>query len=197
MSNLYTASATPTASTSTESVQRLDLPLSGMTCAACAARIEKVLNRLPGVAASVNLAAERARIDLAANGSTPQQVVESIQKAGFGVPLQTLEVGIEGMTCAACATRIEKVLNRLPGVEAAVNLASERARVRYQPGVVDAAQVVAAIERAGFVGRVADDRSREEEKARKLAVYRVELRRFWIAAALTLPLLAQMVTMFG
>jgi Cu+-exporting ATPase len=168
-----------------------------MTCAACAARIEKVLNRLPGVAASVNLAAERARIDLAANGATPQQVVESIQKAGFGVPLQTLEVGIEGMTCAACATRIEKVLNRLPGVEAAVNLASERARVRYQPGVVDAAQVVAAIERAGFVGRVADDRSREEEKARKLAIYQAELRRFWIAAALTLPLVAQMVTMFS
>jgi Cu+-exporting ATPase len=167
-----------------------------MTCAACAARIEKVLNRLPGVAASVNLAAERARIDLAANGATPQQVVESIQKAGFGVPLQTLEVGIEGMTCAACATRIEKVLNRLPGVEAAVNLASERARVRYQPGVVDAAQVVAAIERAGFVGRVADDRSREEEKARKLAIYQAELRRFWIAAALTLPLVAQMATMF-
>jgi Cu+-exporting ATPase len=194
MSNPYTASA---ASEPNESVQRLDLPLSGMTCAACAARIEKVLNRLPGVAASVNLAAERARIDLAANGATPQQVVESIQKAGFGVPLQTLEVGIEGMTCAACATRIEKVLNRLPGVEAAVNLASERARVRYQPGVVDAAQVVAAIERAGFVGRVADDRSREEEKARKQAIYRAELRRFWIAAVLTLPLVAQMVTMFN
>jgi len=111
--------------------------------------------------------------------------------------LQTLELGIEGMTCAACATRIEKVLNRLPGVEAVVNLASERARVRFQPGVVDAAQLVAAIDRAGFVGRIADDRSREEEKARKLTVYRAELRRFWIAAVLTLPLLAQMVTMLG
>ena len=50
-------------------------------------------------------------------------------------PQQILELGIEGMTCAACSTRLEKVLNRLPGVEAAVNLAAERARVRYVPGV--------------------------------------------------------------
>ena len=184
-------------STSAESIQHLDLPLSGMTCAACAARIEKVLNRLPGVAASVNFASEHARIKMSSSETTPQQIVATVEKAGFGVPLQTLELGIEGMTCAACATRIEKVLNRLPGVEAAVNLASERARVRYQPGVVDAAQLVAAIDRAGFIGRLADDRSREEEKARKLAIYRAELRRFWIAAVLTLPLLAQMVTMFG
>ena len=181
----------------TAPAQTIDLPLSGMTCAACAARIEKVLNRLPGVAASVNFASEHARIALSSAETTPQQIVATVEKAGFGVPQQTLELGIEGMTCAACATRIEKVLNRLPGVEAAVNLASERARVRYQPGLVDAAQLVAAIDRAGFVGRIADDRSREDEKARKLAIYRAELRRFWIAAALTLPLLAQMVTMFG
>ena len=184
-------------SNSAESIQHLDLPLSGMTCAACAARIEKVLNRLPGVAASVNFASEHARIEMSSSETTPQQIVSTVEKAGFGVPLQTLELGIEGMTCAACATRIEKVLNRLPGVEAVVNLASERARVRFQPGVVDAAQLVAAIDRAGFVGRIADDRSREEEKARKLTVYRAELRRFWIAAVLTLPLLAQMVTMLG
>ena len=180
-----------------ESIQRLDLPLSGMTCAACAARIEKVLNRLPGVSASVNFASEHVRVNLSSSETSPQQVVTAVEKAGFSVPLQTLELGIEGMTCAACATRIEKVLNRLPGVEAVVNLASERARVRYLPGVADPAQVVAAINRAGFVGRVADDRSREDEKARKLAIYQAELRRFWIAAALTLPLVAQMATMFN
>ncbi len=184
-------------SESSEILQRLDLPLGGMTCAACAARIEKVLNRLPGVSASVNLASERARVDLVSTETSPQQVVAAVEKAGFSVPRQTLELGIEGMTCAACATRIEKVLNRLPGVEAAVNLASERARVRYLPGVADPAQVVAAINRAGFVGRIADDRSRADEKARKLAIYQAELRRFWIAAALTLPLVAQMATMFN
>ncbi len=180
-----------------DSSVQLDLPISGMTCAACAARIEKVLNRLPGVTASVNLAAERARIDMGSSGTTPQEVVATIEKAGFGVPLQTLELGIEGMTCAACATRLEKVLNRIDGVEAAVNLASERARVRCQPGRVETEQLLEAITRAGFRGRLLDDRSREEEKERKLALYRAEVKRFWIAAALTLPLVAQMATMFG
>ena len=175
----------------------LDLPLAGMTCAACAARIEKVLNRLPGVDASVNLAAERARVAFSSDETTAQQVVATIEKAGFSVPRQTLEIGIEGMTCAACATRLDKVLNRLPDVEASVNLASERARVHFQPGLVTPAEVLSAISRAGFSGRVSDDRSREQEKARKLAIYERELRRFWVAAALTLPLVAQMATMFA
>ena len=168
-----------------------------MTCAACASRIEKVLNRLPGVQASVNLASERARIDLAPDATSPQQIVATIEKAGFGVPQQTVELGIEGMTCAACSTRLEKVLNRLPGVEAAVNLAAERARVRYVPGVADPDVLMAAVGKAGFKARLANDASRAEEKARKLAAYQAELRRFWISAALTLPLVAQMLTMFG
>lgn len=107
--------------------QRLDLPVEGMTCAACALRIEKLLNRLPGVSASVNLATERAQVDLASDQSNAAAIIAAIEKAGFSVPQQTLELDIEGMTCAACSTRLEKVLNRLPGVEAAVNLAAERA----------------------------------------------------------------------
>ena len=178
-------------------IRRLDLPLNGMSCAACATRIEKVLNRLPGATASVNFASEHASVELTTNETSPQQVVSAIEQAGFAVPLQTLELGIEGMTCAACATRIEKVLNRLPGVEASVNLASERARVRYQPGVADSSQLLESIQRAGFTARLASDRSREEEKARKIATYHAELRRFWIAAALSLPLVAQMASMFG
>ena len=176
---------------------QLDLPIGGMTCAACAARIEKVLNRLPGVQASVNLASERARVELESPETSAGQVVAAIEKAGFEVPLQTVEMTIEGMTCAACATRLEKVLNRVEGVEASVNLASERARVRYRPGIVSHARLLEAVAGAGFTGRLADDRSREEEKARKLAAYRQELRRFWIAAALTLPLVAQMATMLS
>jgi Cu+-exporting ATPase len=179
----------------TDSV-RLDLPITGMTCAACATRIEKVLNRLPGVAASVNLASEHALVEITAAETTAQQVVAAIEKAGFGVPPRTLEMAIEGMTCAACSTRIEKLLNRLPGVEAVVNLATERATIRYLPGVVAPAVLIATVARAGFSGRLADDRARADEKARKLASQQVELQRFWISAALTLPLAAQMLTMF-
>ncbi len=179
------------------SSSRLDLPIAGMTCAACSARIEKVLNRLPGVEASVNLAAERASVALSGEETTPQKVVEAIEKAGFSVPPATVELELTGMTCAACAARIEKVLNRLPGVEGAVNLAAERARIRYVPGLVETARLISAVEKAGFGARVVSDTTREEEKARKAALYAAEKRRFFIAALLTLPLVAQMVTMFG
>ena len=87
---------------------RLDLPIAGMTCAACATRIEKVLNRLPGVMASVNLARERAQVDLSPGASSPQEVVAAIAKAGFSVPQQTTELAIEGMTCASCVGRVER-----------------------------------------------------------------------------------------
>ena len=197
MSNGHNPRNNPKSGGASGAAIHLDLPLAGMSCAACASRIEKVLNRLPGVEASVNLAAERVRIVLASAETTPANVVAAIEKAGFSVPPQMLDIGIEGMSCAACASRIEKVLNRLPGVEASVNLAAERARVRYAPGLADAAGVLAAIERAGFRGRIADDRARAEEQARKAAQYRAELRRFWAAAALTLPLAAQMATMFN
>ena len=179
----------------TDSV-RLDLPVSGMTCAACSTRLEKLLNRLPGVAASVNLASEHALVEITGQETNARQVVAAIEKAGFSVAPRTLQLAIEGMTCAACSTRLEKLLNRLPGVEAVVNLASERATVRYLPGVVAPSLLVATVERAGFSARLADERSRDDEQARKKASQQAELRRFWIAAALTLPLAAQMLTMF-
>ncbi len=184
-------------STANDSRQHLDLPISGMSCAACASRIERVLNRMPGVRASVNLASERAQVEIADDATTAAQVVAAIDRAGFAVPLQTLELAIGGMSCAACSTRLEKVLNRLPGVEAAVNLASERATIRYRPGLVSAVGLIATIEAAGFNGRLADTQSRAEERARRIAEQRSEWSRFVIAAALTLPLSAQMLTMFA
>ena len=176
--------------------RRLDLPIAGMSCAACAIRIERVLGRLPGVTASVNLASERALVEISSPQTSAQQIVTVIEQAGFSVPSTTLEVAIEGMSCAACSTRVEKLLNRLPGVAATVNLANERASIRYRPGVVSPALLLATIERAGFRGRLADDPTRADEQARKAAKRRSELRRFWISTALTLPLAAQMLVMF-
>ena len=173
----------------------MDLPIEGMTCAACAARIEKNLNRIEGVSAAVNFASERARIEFDP-AVAPQQVVETIRKTGFTVPPQSLDLALSGMTCAACATRIETVLNKLPGVEANVNFAAEKAGVRYVPGLVDADALVAAVRRAGYDARVSTTDTRAEEKARKAAAYQAELKRFWISVALTLPLVAQMGTMF-
>ncbi len=180
-----------------DEMQALELPLAGMTCAACAARIEKQLNKLPGVEAAVNFATERATIRYATAGTTAAKLVETIRKTGFEVPPATLDIAIGGMTCAACAARIEKQLNKLEGVEAAVNFAAEKAHVRYVPGLADPERLVAAVVKTGFSASVSSNDTRAEEKARKLAVYREELRRFWISAALTLPLVAQMAFMFG
>src|SRR5512135_1574131 len=129
---------------------RLDLPLEGMTCAACAARIEKSLNKLPGVAANVNFAAESARVTLQPNLTAPAAVIEAIRRTGYAVPLQSAEFQIYGMTCVACAARIEKALNKLEGVEASVNFASETARVRYLPGLASPELLAATIRKAGY-----------------------------------------------
>jgi Cu+-exporting ATPase len=180
-----------------DSRNAVDLPIEGMTCAACAARIEKQLNKLPGVAAAVNFASERAHVEFDAGAVSPPQLVETIERAGFKVPPQSLDLAISGMTCAACATRIETVLNKLPGVEANVNFASEKAIIRYVPGQADAAALIAAVRRAGYEARESGLDTREAEKARKAAAYRAELKRFWVAVVLTLPLLAQMGAMFS
>ena len=106
-----------------------DLPIQGMTCASCAGRVERALRKLPQVSsASVNLANEQARIEAPA-GSLPQ-LISAIEGAGYNVPSQPLELSIEGMTCASCVGRIERALNKLPGVsQVAVNLADEKARL--------------------------------------------------------------------
>ena len=109
---------------------------------------------------------------------------------------RVVEFAIGGMTCAACSARLEKVLNRQSGMQASVNLAAERARVRLS-GASDEAAVIAAVSKAGFRAEVVDAQTREREKAARRESYRQELRRFWVAVALTLPLIAQMLFMFG
>jgi len=174
---------------------RLDLPIEGMTCAACAARIERVLNRMPDVDAAVNFAAERASVGLA-GGTTPLQVIEAIRDAGFSVPAHRVELVLGGMTCAACAARIEKVLNRLPGVQAAVNFASETASVQFTPALADVQAVIDAVIDAGYQASIAHATTRDDEKQRRAAQWRAEFRRFVISAILTAPLIAQMPAMF-
>lgn len=109
---------------------------------------------------------------------------------------RVVEFAIGGMTCAACSARLEKVLNRQAGMQANVNLAAERARVRLSAEVNESA-VVAAVAKAGFTAAMVDSQTREREKAEKQRVYHGEIRRFWIAVVLTLPLVGQMLFMFG
>ena len=177
--------------------QVLELPIAGMTCAACSTRLEKILNRLEGVSANVNLAVEKARVEFDPAVTSPAAIIEQVRKTGFAVPVQTLDLAISGMTCASCSTRLERVLNQVPGVEARVNLATEKTRLRYTPGMTGTDELVAAVARAGFAATPITEASRAGEKTRKATEYKNELRVFLISALFTLPLLAQMLPMLA
>ncbi|HEX8979923.1 MAG TPA: heavy metal translocating P-type ATPase [Parasulfuritortus sp.] len=177
--------------------QIIQLPISGMTCASCSTRLENNLNRLPGVEARVNLATESAQVEFDPSQTDAAAILAQVGKTGYTVPARTLDLNIAGMTCASCSVRLERVLNGLPGVEAKVNLATEKARVRYQPGLADENSLVAAVARAGFTATPDSEEQRAQEKARKAAAYRREVQVFVFSALLTLPLLVEMVAMLG
>jgi P-type Cu+ transporter len=174
----------------------LSLPIRGMTCATCSTRLERVLGKVDGVEqASVNLAAERADIRFDPSRTGPGQLVQAVARAGFAVPDETVELAVNGMTCAACAGRIEAVLGRLPGVgQASVNLATERATVTASAGAVAAADLIAAIRKAGYGATIVTggDEELDREEAERAADSRRQLLRLALAAALTAPLIGQM-----
>ena len=169
---------------------RLTLPVEGMTCASCVGRVERALKAVPGIdTANVNLATESAEV----YGAAPidkAAVIAAIEDAGYDVPAQTVEIAIEGMTCASCVGRVERALLAVPGVATAgVNLATERATVT---GSADPAALIAAVEDAGYDARpVQSSGAAEDEMAARKAAEEATLRRdLTVAAALSLPVFA-------
>ncbi|WP_321809903.1 MULTISPECIES: heavy metal translocating P-type ATPase [unclassified Burkholderia] len=145
----------------------IELDIDGMTCASCVSRVEKALAKVPGVTrATVNLATERATVDAPADVSA-SQLADAVRQAGYGAtPLApdtaalpapsatpasaSLELAIDGMTCASCVSRVEKALEKVPGVtHASVNLATERASV-HGTSALDAATLIEAVTTAGY-----------------------------------------------
>lgn len=130
------------------------MPIEGMTCASCVGRVEATLARVDGVGnVSVNLATERA--DIRPSGPVDRMaLVQAVEKVGYDVPAGTIELAVEGMTCASCVSRVERALKGVPGVsEAVVNLATERATAR---GVAGIENLVTAIETVGYEARPID-----------------------------------------
>ena len=130
---------------------RLDLRVSGMSCAACVRRVERAAAAVPGVqSVAVNLATERAAVT-AAPGLRLPDLAAALAKAGYLVVEETVDLAVTGMSCASCVGRVERALLRVPGVLAAdVNLATERARVRVAAGAAGPGELVAAVEAAGY-----------------------------------------------
>ena len=146
------------------------LRIEGMTCASCVRRVERALERLPGVAeAQVNLATERATVRFDPGQVAPERLVEQVERAGYRAAVEavesplasgpegvaTVELAIEGMTCASCVRRVERALAKVEGVEsAAVNLATERATVAYDPERASLDAMLRAVRAAGYGARV-------------------------------------------
>jgi len=168
--------------------RELDVPIDGMTCASCVRRVEKALRAVPGVStADVNLGTERARVtaDKSVSFGMVQQAVE---KAGYQVTQQEIDLDIEGMTCASCVGRVEKALRKIDGVlDVSVNLATESAHVRAASGV-GADTLARAVEAAGYHAKphLAEQAVQQDERRD------TEFLKVVIAALLSLPLIVPM-----
>ncbi|WCK14603.1 heavy metal translocating P-type ATPase [Agrobacterium tumefaciens] len=165
------------------------IAIEGMTCASCVGRVEKAIAKVPGVVkASVNLATERA--DIAFSGApNVSAVVDAVRNAGYSVDEKTIELDIEGMTCASCVGRVEKALKAVSGVsDASVNLATERATVRVAGNAVSAARLAEAISQAGYKAKeIVADKAKGDEPDRREAELRGLKISLATAVALTLP----------
>lgn len=185
----------------TTAMSRAVFPVTGMTCGACAARLEKAFGRVPGVSnANVNFATEQADIEWDSQQLKGQDVANVVTGAGFGFATRHHSFAISGMTCSACATRIEKLIARIPGVlEVNVNLASDRADVYTLGNSVTEAELAGAVEAAGYQAFFDSTKSREAARAESEAADRRKLRSEFSAllasALLTAPLLFQMIAM--
>ena len=171
--------------------QTLTLDIEGMTCASCVGRVERALRAVPGVGeANVNLATERATITADASVARAD-LVAAVEKVGYPVrPPATLTLAVEGMTCASCVGRVERVLRAQPGViEANVNLATEHATVQLAAGT-DPQALIAAVDKIGYPARIlaeAGSSDSDEAAARREAETLLLRRDLLIAAVLALP----------
>ncbi|GIW36808.1 MAG: ATPase [Meiothermus sp.] len=132
--------------------KELQIGIQGMTCAACVNRVERGLKKVEGVElAQVNLATEQARIAYDPDKTTPQALVDKVKEAGYSPVVAQVEFSVTGMTCAACASRVERALQKSEGVlKASVNLATERATIQYLPALTGPAQLKRAVREAGY-----------------------------------------------
>ncbi|MFG6119600.1 heavy metal translocating P-type ATPase [Thalassobacillus sp. B23F22_16] len=170
--------------------KNLSVDITGMTCSACSTRIEKVLNKMDGVEANVNLTMENARIAYDPDKVSPDDVSARIEKLGYGVKTEKAEFDITGMTCSACSVRIEKVLNKTEGIQqATVNLTNETATVEYS-GDINENDIIARVQKLGYDAKLRADREeRASQKEEELKKKRMKL---YISAILSLPLLLTM-----
>jgi Cu+-exporting ATPase len=172
-----------------------EIPVTGMTCASCSARVEKIVGKIAGVkAASVNLATEKLHLEYDEGQVTLASVKKAVEEAGYGLECREetrhVVIPVEGMSCASCVAHIEKAVGSLDGVGyVTVNLATERADVTYDPARVRLSGIKKAISDAGYNPREIEAAGAVDHDERKEREIRVMWTQFIVAASASVPLL--------
>jgi Cu+-exporting ATPase len=178
-----------------KNLERIDIPITGMSCASCAAKIEKGLASMEGVTkSSVNFAAEKATVVFHSEQTDLSHLIDKVKDLGYGATVEKVILPIQGMTCASCVNKVEKALSSLKGVvHASVNFATERASVEYIPEVVGIRDFKRAVQEAGYqVLEVREEDIVEKERlAREADLSRLKWK-FIIGAILLVPVLILM-----
>jgi P-type Cu+ transporter len=172
-----------------EGLRNVSFPVAGMSCAACAGRVEKALSRTAGVVeANVNLAAEKASVEYDPALVGAGELVGAVEGAGYGVETRKANFGVGGMSCASCVGRVEKALRGVPGVVGVnVNLATEVATVEYLEGVAQTSDFERAVGEAGYGVVRAEEEAPEDFREREYGRLRGN---FVVATVLTVFILA-------
>ncbi|NFG23720.1 heavy metal translocating P-type ATPase [Clostridium botulinum] len=171
-------------------MQKKSFKINGMTCSACANRVERVVGKLDGVEKSnVNFATETLSVEFDENKLQDKDIEEKVVKAGYSIKknIKTYNLKVEGMTCSACANRVERVTKKLQGVqESNVNFATEKLTIVIDEDVTGYSDIKTAVEKAGYKLEK-EDKAKEDRKESNPA--KELLNRFIISVILTVPLL--------
>jgi len=172
--------------------KELQIGVQGMTCASCVSRVERGLKKVEGVeAANVNLATENATVTYDPEKTNPAALLEKVKEVGYNPVVAEAELGVTGMTCAACVSRVERALKKAPGVlEASVNLATERATVKYLPAATGIGHLKRAVREAGYGTlevQAGQDRADVERQAREKEIAHLRSNTL-LAAGFAVPL---------
>jgi Cu+-exporting ATPase len=168
--------------------RKIDIPVRGMTCAACASAIERALQKVEGVeGVSVNFPAEKATVQFTKEDLVPlTNVIQTIKGEGYDVATVRAELAIKGMTCAACVSAVEKALRGIEGVRnVAVNLATEKASVEFVPTLTGLQDFIRVVREAGYEARAMTDTSPDRERDERERGYRLLKRDLWISGVLS------------
>lgn len=164
--------------------------IGGMTCSACANRVERGIKKMDGMKdANVNLTTEVLTVNFDENKISSEDVEKKVEALGYSVikNIKTHTYKVEGMTCAVCAGRVEKVTKKIEGVQnSVVNLTTENISITVDDDIVTYGDIKRAVEKAGYK-LIRDEEKDSKEK--KLNDKDKLLRRLIFSCIFTIPLL--------